>query len=196
MWKTCHVKCGGERTPASIARVHGLRSGAGGSFPPRGWMVFFTCMTRLFLPLSRLWCWVVDGSFFRLPCCQVQCEGGSETPAYGDDRTGAQARSGPRAKRARLSASLVRGWIFGCLRASEKSLYIRHGPNRTVFSTISHCCLLHCQSWSGFPWLSMVLYRSNPTALAGPRYRHSPKGEKLQEGSPRRGRRRQVKHLI
>ena len=55
---------------------------------------FFTCMTRLFLPLSRLWCWVVDGSFFRLPCCQVQCEGGSGTPAYGDDRPSRAKRSG------------------------------------------------------------------------------------------------------
>ena len=36
---------------------------------------------------------------------------GSTSPG----RTGARTRSGPRAKRARLSASLVRGWIFGCL---------------------------------------------------------------------------------
>ena len=121
------------------------------SYREAGW--FFSCMTRLFLPLSRLWCWVVDGSFFRLPCCQVQCEGGSGTPAYGDGRpsrakpewmhvvctdppakrvgqnssgfispgrTGARTRSRPRAKRARLSASLVRGWIFWMLKGIRK----------------------------------------------------------------------------
>ena len=62
--------------------------------------------------------------------------GGAEFSGFtSPGRTGARNRSGPRAKRARLSASLVRGWIFGCLRASEKSLYIRHGPNMLLTGT-------------------------------------------------------------
>ena len=68
------------------AGMHGLRSGAGGSLPPRGRLGFFTCIAWLFLALGRLWRWVVDGSCFRLPCCQVQGEGGSETYAYGYNR--------------------------------------------------------------------------------------------------------------
>ena len=166
MWKTCQVKCGGlcrisldGRPCLPVCMACGavqVEASPGG-----GWMGFFTCMTRW------LWCWVADGSFFRLPCCQVQCEGGSGTPAYGGDRlsrrsrsgcmlsaqippqrggaeisgftslgrTGARTRSGPHTKRARLSASLVRGWIFGRLRASEKSLYIRHGPKMSLTGT-------------------------------------------------------------
>ena len=62
--------------------------------------------------------------------------GGAEFSGFtSPGRTGARTRSGPRTKRARLSASLVRGWIFGCLRASEKSLYIRHGPNMSLTGT-------------------------------------------------------------
>ena len=31
---------------------------------------------------------------FACPCCQVQCEGGSGTPAYGADRPSRRSRSG------------------------------------------------------------------------------------------------------
>ena len=42
--------------------------------------------------------------------------GGAEISGFTSlGRTGARTRSGPHTKRARLSASLVRGWIFGCL---------------------------------------------------------------------------------
>ena len=134
------------------AGMHGLRSGAGGSLPPRGRLGFFTCIAWLFLALGRLWRWVVDGSFFRLPCCQVQGEGGSETYAYGYKRpsrakterehvvcTDPPPNGWGRIQRVYLAytrgtdpkwtakgtksfASMVHGWIFGCWRASEKSL--------------------------------------------------------------------------
>ena len=80
MWKTCQVKCGG------LCRTS--RSGAGGSRLPRGRLRFSTCMIVFVIePVAkRFRCWVVDGSFYRLPCCQVQCEGGSGAPAYGWER--------------------------------------------------------------------------------------------------------------
>ena len=62
--------------------------------------------------------------------------GGEEFSGFtSPGRTGAPTRSGRLTKRARLSASLVRGWIFGCLSASEKSRYRKHGPNMLLTGT-------------------------------------------------------------
>ena len=62
---------------------------------------------------------------------------------------GARTQSGPRIKGTKSSASMVHGWIFGCLRASEKSLYRRHGPNMSLRGTGTVLPMVHLDlnSW-------------------------------------------------
>ena len=146
------------------AGMHGLRSGAGGSLPPRGRLGFFTCVAWLFLALGRLWRWVVDGSCFRLPCCQVQGEGGSETYAYGYNRP----------SRAKTEREHV---VSPPKRATEFSecawLYPGHGPKVDRLQKEPS----HSQVWSmdGFGWYAWT-WRLEKLHLGMPEFATRPKG--------------------
>ena len=62
---------------------------------------------------------------------------------------GARSQSGPLTKGTKSFASMVHGWIFGCLRASEKFLYIRIGPNTSLRGTGTKLPVVHVdlQAW-------------------------------------------------
>ena len=204
MWKTCQVKCGGLCRisldgRAMLAGVHGLRSGAGGSFPPRrldgffllAWqgcfchwagcgveslMVFsFACPAARYSAKEargrpRMALTGRRGEAAVDACCLRRSRGGAEISGFTSlGRTGARTRSGPHTKRARLSASLVRGWIFGCLRASEKSLY-----QKCRWQGLVPCSRGYAWTW----WLESLRI-CLPDAAARPKtersYRFTPK---------------------